>query len=96
MTLTKQERETIVNFNEADRDANIYTYNGPFTRKLAQLAEQFPEDVKLVRADQHGGVTYTIPKKWIKIRAPRVLSEAEQAHCREALKKANLAQKSTR
>ena len=34
MKLTRYEKETIINFNEAEATANIYTHNGGLIRKL--------------------------------------------------------------
>lgn len=33
MRLSRYEQETIVNFNEADSAATVYTYNGAFKKK---------------------------------------------------------------
>ena len=34
MRLKRQERETIINFNEAEEAANVYTYNQKLIHKL--------------------------------------------------------------
>ena len=86
MRLSRYEQETIVNFNESDSAATVYTYNGAFKKKLRLLSEQFPSDAKFIREDQHGGVTYSIPKRWIKIRAPRILTEEQRTANAERLK----------
>ena len=38
MKLTRYEKETIINFNEAEATANIYTHNGGLNRQLGALA----------------------------------------------------------
>lgn len=40
MTLSKYERETIINFNEEDKIATVYTMNKRLLSRLAKIAEQ--------------------------------------------------------
>ncbi len=53
MKLTRYEKETIINFNEAEATANIYTHNGGLIRKLDALADQRPEEAMLREKLQH-------------------------------------------
>lgn len=96
MELSLYERETIINYNEGEPTANIYTHNKALRRTLDKLAQQRPEDCRVDRVG-HGGAAadYTIPKAWVKIRPPRVASEAQKAASRRAAEKAQLARHST-
>lgn len=79
MKLSLIEQETIFNFNEGEKTAGIYTFNRSLLKKLEALAEKYPEDVKLERTSWGGlAADYIIPKSWIKINPPRVMSEAEK------------------
>lgn len=89
MTLTSQEKETIICFNEAEPTAEVFTYNGRMLRELSKLAEDRPDDAQHISDNGAGGSTYSVPKKWVKIRASRVMSAAQ----REVLERAR-AQKS--
>ena len=40
MALSKLERETIITYNEAEAEAEIYTYHRPLQRKLEKLAQE--------------------------------------------------------
>lgn len=91
--LTRAEQETIVIFNEEEPQASVYTYNRSLKKNLHQLSEKFPQNVTLEREDGRGGETFLIPKKWIKVRAPRIVSEEEREK-RAAVLKANLFSKS--
>ena len=71
------EKETIILFNEGEDTANILTYNGKLKSKLKKLSKDYPEEVTLERA-QGQCVSYTIPKKWIRIVAPPTLSEEQK------------------
>lgn len=89
--LTRYEQETIINFNEEDATASVYTYNPALRRKLSQLAQERPRECVLDETrDYSGALVCTIPKGWVKIKTPRVLSEAQKA----VLAKAQIAAKS--
>ena len=96
MELSLYERETIITYNEAESEASVYTHNKALRRTLDKLAQERPEDCRVDRVG-HGGAAadYTIPKAWVKIRPPRVASEAQKAASRRAAEKAQLARQST-
>lgn len=97
MELTKYEMETIVNFNEAESVASVYTHNKALRRTLDKLAQERPEDCKVDRVSHDGAAAdYIIPKVWVKIRPPRIASEAQKAASRAAAEKAKLARTNTR
>ena len=65
----KEERETIVNFNEADDIATIYTFNTGLKRRLAKFAEAHPDLCRLtIDDDVYGSVTYEIQKSRVSLR----------------------------
>lgn len=85
MSLTLYEQETIILFNEAEKTTSVYTHNRALIRKLEKLAEDRPDDCRLKRRDpENRAAEYIVPKKWIKINAPRQLSEEEKARLRKA------------
>ena len=85
MSLTLYEQETIILFNEAEKTASVYTHNRALIRKLEKLAEDRSDDCRLKRRDpENRAAEYIVPKKWIKINAPRQLSEEEKARLRKA------------
>lgn len=92
MSISKVEQETIILFNEAEKIASVYTYNGKLKRKLGDMAEKFPDQVKLTKEEPYGGVTYEIPKTLISIRQPT--SDKVKQAARERAIKSNFGQKS--
>ena len=75
MGLTNYERETIINFNEAEDTAYIFTYNKAWQRHLEEKL-----GLKPVNINGFGGKDYELPKKWIKLpRGPRQLSAETRA-----------------
>ena len=93
--MTRLEVATIIDFNEAEAEANVYTHNAALCRKLEALADQRPEEVKRGRVFKDGGREYVIPKRWVKVNAGPILTEEERERRRErakATRKAQLAQ----
>ena len=78
MTLTKVEQETIVLFNEAEATASVYTHNAALQRILLELCQSHPAQASRTEDNGNGGLTFEIPKKWVKIAPPRALSEAQK------------------
>lgn len=88
MSISRLEQETIINFNEAEPTATIYTHNGALTRKLEALADQRPTEAKRGRAFSDGGREYIVPKRWVKVNASRILTEEQKATIAARFKKA--------
>lgn len=78
MYLTLYERETIINFNEKESTASVFSCNRKLLRQMQELCEKYPELVQSVSQSGSGGLTYTIPKKWVRIVPPQVRSEAQK------------------
>lgn len=79
MRLTNIEKETVINFNEAERTASVYTHNEALKRQLLELCRSHPEQVCQTAANAWGGLTFDLPKKWLKVSLPRVLSPEQRA-----------------
>ncbi len=94
--LSPEEQETIINFNEGENLASVYTHNRALLSKLQRLSEQHPEACKL-QSTCHGGraAEYLLPKKWVKISPPRKskpLSEERKKALAEQLQRARATQ----
>ena len=74
MRLKRQERETIINFNEAEEAANVYTYN----QKLIHKLEAIDRPVCVLKRKGDMWAEYDVPKTWVKITPPRVLTAAQR------------------
>lgn len=89
MKLTHYEQETIINYNEAESTASVYTHNRPLRRKLEKLAADRPSECKCFRISHDGQAAEVyIPKRWIKISPPRQISQAQREKMRERAKMA--------
>lgn len=76
MNLTKYERETIINFNEEEQTASVFTYNRKLQNKLNALLDEC-QDIKLMRSGDEW-TEYEVPKKWIKVSPPRSVNYTEE------------------
>lgn len=59
--LTNYEKETYFNFNEAEKEAVISTYNSSLIRKLKNAMGEYTE-IKLVKDNPDGYCEFIIPK----------------------------------
>ena len=81
--LSNYEKETIINFNEGEDKANIFTYNKVWQRHLEKNL-----GLKPVMDNGYGGKEYEISKKRIKPpRAPKRLSPEARAKIGKQLSK---------
>lgn len=89
--LTREEMETIIRFDETNAPAEIFTFNGAMKRKLHSLCEKYPNqflyDKERSEENGSGGEFFTVPKRYIKVASPRVLSEDQIEKKREQAKK---------
>ena len=76
------ERETIILFNEAESEAEIYTYN----QKLISKLKKHPAVAKLKRKDDTGAYTFTMPKNLLTIS----IREPPSDEYREKMRKTTL------
>lgn len=72
-TLSLYERETIINFNEAESTAGIYTHNVALRNKLLKLSQTEPE-LRIIRQSEDM-LEVDVPKKWIRVSPPKKLSK---------------------
>ena len=79
--------ETIVNFNAEDKTANCFTLDKTVKRKWEKLIEERPDEVSVIRNSENV-LEIEVPKKWVKVRPPRKVSDEQKAAASERLKAA--------
>lgn len=84
--LSKYEKETIVNFNEGEVEATVYTHNADLKRRLAEFSRKYPALCRLRCENEEGGVTYVLDKSRLSIRLVPPYSEERRAAAREYAK----------
>lgn len=71
MKLSKYEQETIINFNEEDDFADVYTHNLRMIQKLERIASEFPEECTFKGKTAYGAYRFTVSKRLVVIHLPR-------------------------
>src|SRR5699024_4246750 len=84
--LSKYEKETIINWNEAENTASIYTFNADLKRRLAEFSRKYPQLCRLERSTTEGSVTYVMDKSRLSVRLVPPYSEERLAAAREYAK----------
>ena len=80
--LTRHEKETIINFNEGEKEAYIFTYNKKWQRHLETVMLLKPTETNDV-----GGKTYILPKDRIRLPQPkRKLSDKQKKQLADRLR----------
>lgn len=74
---SRYEQETIILFNEEQKTATIETYNMKMKNKLLQMAKDKPDQVT-IKLDDGQRVKAIIPKKWIRVNSPKIMSEEQR------------------
>ena len=77
--LSKYEKETIINWNEAEDTASIYTFNADLKRRLAEFSRKYPQLCRLEHSTTEGSVTYVMDKSRLSIRLGPPYSEERKA-----------------
>lgn len=68
--MSKTAMETIVDYNQQDDTAHVFTYDPALQKKMDKLCADHPDEVQL-SVECNGSKNYTFPKSWLKITAPR-------------------------
>lgn len=86
--LTSYEKETVINYNQEEKTALVYTYDKPLIRKLRKLVGE-RDDIIMQRGDDNFA-TFVVPKKWIKVSPPKNmnLSDEQRAAVAERMRNA--------
>lgn len=80
--LSKLEQETVIVFNEAEQQAQIYTFNKTLRKRLSGFCEKYPDQFSF-----RGDNTFIVPKKRITVTAPRSLTPEQKEKIRQNLKR---------
>lgn len=84
MNLSRYEMETIISYNDEEKTASVYTHNRSLLRKLAAMAEERPDECKLIRTNHEElAAEYIIPKRWVKVRMTRILTDEQMQAARD-------------
>lgn len=86
MMISRQEQETIINYNAAEQIATVYTRDKTVMRRRDALVIGYPEHYRLI-GETDIDKTYEMPKSFVSYRKPRQLSDEQREAARERLRK---------
>ena len=81
MTISRYEQETIINYNNEESIADIFTYDRRLITKLRKAG------VELKDTNGDGSYSCKVPKRWVKVSPPRKVSDENKAKFAERAKK---------
>lgn len=85
--LTNVEKETIITYNEAEATADVFTYNKALIRRLEKLCMEYPQEFKNIVNNQDSSNSFVVPKKYVKVTAPRKFDEKTREKMAEMAKR---------
>lgn len=79
--VSKIEQETIINYNNDEKEADIFTYDKRLITKLRKRG------VELIDVNGDGSYSCRVPKRWIKVTPTKVVSEENRIKMSERAKR---------
>ena len=70
MTVSLLEQETIILWNRAEKEVEVFTYEPRLKTKLNKMVKEDKSVSCKVKNNGEGGATYILPKNYIQIRKP--------------------------
>lgn len=86
MKRSKYRKETVIQWNEAENTARIYTFNTNLKRRLAAFSQKYPQLCRLGRTTAEGSVIYVVARSSLSIRFVPPYSEERLAATTEYAK----------
>jgi len=84
----REERETIIRFDETDGPVIIYTFNADLKRRLKAFAGKYPDLCKRTVEDkEYGSMTYELEKTRLQIRFTAPYSKERRKNAEENVRK---------
>ena len=80
----EDEQENCIEFLKGAKTATVTFSQGRYITKIKSLAEKYPEDVQIVNETERHIVAH-VPVRWVKINAPKAVSEEFKEAARERL-----------
>lgn len=80
--------ECAIEWVRGDKTATVtFPSANKFNSKIRHLAEEYPEEVKIRHENHDGSLVATIPVRFIKIGAPRKISDEQREAAAERFRK---------
>lgn len=78
--------ENVIEWLTNDSEVTVTLSQRKYITKVKKLQEKYPDEVRIIVENKDGSVVAKLPIKYIKISAPRKVSEEQRDQARERLK----------
>ena len=85
MEHTNIERETVILYNQAEKEARVCTEDQVMIRKLTSILSENRKDITLCE-ERSGYMEVLVPKRWVKVVPTRQLSDEKRQELSERMK----------
>jgi len=84
----REERETIIRFDESDGSVSIYTFNADLKRRLKAFAKKYPDlCIRTAEDTEYGSMTYELEKTRLQIRFTAPYSKERRKKAGECVRR---------
>jgi len=84
----REERETIIRFDESDGPVSIYTFNADLKRRLKAFAKKYPDlCIRTAEDTEYGSMTYELEKTRLQIRFTAPYSKERRKNAGECVRR---------
>ena len=78
--------ENVIEWLNNDNEVTVTLNQRRYISKVKKLQEKYPDEVRIVVENKDGSIVAKLPIKYIKISAPRKVSEEQRNQARERFK----------
>ena len=78
--------ENVIEWLNNDSEVTVTLSQRKYITKVKKLLEKNPDEVRIVAENKDGSIVAKLPLKYIKISAPRKVSEEQRKQARERFK----------
>ncbi len=78
--------ENVIEWLNNDSEVTVTLNQRRYISKVKKLQEKYPDEVRIVVENKDGSIVAKLPIKYIKISAPRKVSEEQRNQARERFK----------
>lgn len=77
--------ENVIEFLRNQETATVCFCQPRYISKIKELAQDYPEEVTITAENTDGSIVAHVPTKWVRISAPRKMTEEQRKECAERL-----------
>ena len=88
--MKKEQKETIITFDESSERMNVFTYNTDLKKRLKKFAEEYPALCRMIDDNGSGGLAFEVDRKRFGFRITAPYSDERKKAASELAKKRGL------